>query len=466
MADKDLNIVIKAKDAATATFKKVGSGLGTLSNVAGKVGSGLKTAGLVAGGVATAVAGFTIAAVAAAADEQKQIAAVNAQLKQRGMLTEANTAAIDGQIVALENLGYADDDVRASIATATSFTKNFSDAVKIQNVAADVAAAKNISLEEATALVGKAYQGNTKGLKGLGVEVKKGAKGLDVLNGITKKYGGTAKAAADSVSGRFNVAQIKMQNTFEDFGAAFLPVASDVLGFFNSDIAPAIGKGLDALQPFVAGAVDGFKNKVAPAIGDFVGKLTEPGGVIDSVGKVAGPVIDGLGKSIGDLVQNHIAPFISKIMEVIGLLWGDGQGPLALAVQGIGKAFEIAFGVIGVILDVLGTALGVFANVFIGAFGVAKTILEALFAPIKAIIDAFVWFNENILGNKPKAPPMPPTSTASVGTSFNGQQLYSAPAVAPKVEVNVSVPIDGGKVADAVDKRLGVSYDTNGGRPR
>jgi hypothetical protein len=466
MADKDLNIVIKAKDAATATFKKVGAGLGTLSNVAGKVGSGLKTAGLVAGGVATAVAGFTIAAVAAAADEQKQIASVNAQLKQRGMLTEANTAALDGQISALENLGYADDAVRASIATATSFTKNFADAVKIQNAAADIAAAKNISLEEATALVGRAYQGNTKGLKGLGIETKKGAKGLSVLTSITKKYGGTAAAAADSVQGRFNVAQIKMANTFEDFGAAFLPIASDVLGFFNSDIAPAIGKGLDALQPFVAGAVDGFKNKVAPAIGDFVGKLTEPGGVIDSVGKVAGPVIDGLGKAFGDLVQNHIAPFIGKIMEIIGLLWGDGQGPLALAVQGIGKAFEIAFAVIGVVLDVIGTALGVFANVFIGAFGVAKTILEALFAPIKAIIDAFVWFNENILGNKPKAPPMPPTSTASVGTSFNGQQLYSAPAVAPKVEVNVSVPIDGGKVADAVDKRLGVSYDTNGGRTR
>lgn len=465
MADKDLNIVIKAKDAATATFKKVGSGLGTLSNVAGKVGSGLKTAGMLAGGVATAVAGFTIAAVAAAADEQKQIAAVNAQLKQRGMLTEANTAALDGQISALENLGYADDAVRASIATATSFTKKFADAVKIQNVAADVAAAKNISLEEATTLVGKAYQGNTKGLKSLGIETKKGAKGLDVLNGITKKYGGTAAAAADSVQGRFNVAQIKMANTFEDFGAAFLPIASDVLGFFNSDIAPAIGKGLDALQPFVMGAVDGFKNKVAPAIGGFVNQLTEPGGVIDSVGKVAGPVIDGMGQAFGNLVQNHIAPFVAKIQEVIGLLWGDGQGPLAIAVQGIGKAFEIAFGVIGVVLDVLGTALGVFANIFIGAFDVAKTILEALFAPIKAIIDAFVWFNENILGNKPK-PPATPNASPTLGTSFNGQQLYSAPAAAPKVEVNVSVPIDGGKVADAVDKRLGVSYDTNHGRTR
>ena len=61
---------------------------------------------------------------------------------------------------------------------------------------------------------------------------------------------------------------------------------------------------------------------------------------------------------------------------------------------------------------------------------------------------------------------MPPTSTASVGTSFNGQQLYSQPAVAPNVEVNVSVPIDGNKITDVVDKRLGVSYDTNGGRTR
>ena len=196
MNSKLMNLVIKATDAATPSIRKVGKALGGLKKAGSAVGSGLKTAALGAIGIATSVAAFTAAAVAAAADEQKQIARLNSVLKTRKMLTDENSVAIDKQITKLQDLAFSDDAVRESLITATAFTKKFSDAIRIQNVAADVAAAKGISLEEATALVGKAYQGNTKGLKALGIQTKKGAKGLEVLTAVSKKYKGAAAAAA------------------------------------------------------------------------------------------------------------------------------------------------------------------------------------------------------------------------------------------------------------------------------
>lgn len=356
------NIVIKAVDNATPTLKKVGKGFGALSRAGKAVGSGLQTAALGAIGIATAVAGFTVAATKAAADEEKQIARLNGVLKTRGMLTDANTKAVEGQITKLQDLAFSDDAVRESLITATAFTKNFNDALKIQNVAADVAAAKGISLEEATALVGKAYQGNTKGLKGLGVQVKKGAKDTAILAAITKKYGGAAEAAANTVSGKLTRAQNTVNNIMEDFGAKFLPVAADGLDFLNKNVLPGVAAGLDALVPIVQNVGGKLVDTFGPMIQDNITNLTKPGGVFDSVGKVVGPIFEELGKKVGAFIGVLTGPdgLLTSIGTIVGALWGDGNGPLAFAVKAIGAAIGVLFDIItGVTTAIAGLVKGI-----------------------------------------------------------------------------------------------------------
>jgi hypothetical protein len=373
------NIVIKAVDNATPTLKKVGKGFGALSKAGKAVGSGLQTAAVGALGIATAVAGFTVAAVAAAADEEKQIARLNGVLKTRGMLTDANTAAIETQTTKLEELAFSDDAVRESLITATAFTKNFNDALSVQNVAADVAAARNISLEEATALVGKAYQGNTKGLKGLGVQVKKGAKDTEILAAITKKYGGSAAAAANTVSGKFTRAQNTVNNIMEDFGAKFLPIAADGLDFINKTILPGVSAGLDALAPIVQDIGGKLVNAFGPIIQDNITNLTKPGGVFDSVGKVVGPIFEMLGEKVGKFIGVLTGPdgLLTSIGTIVGALWGDGNGPLAFAVNAIGASIGVLFDIITGVVTVIGNLVKGIAD-FLTASGEADAYQKAL----------------------------------------------------------------------------------------
>jgi hypothetical protein len=392
------------------------------------VGSGLQTAALGAVGIAAGVAAFTIAATKAAADEEKQVARLNGVLKQRKMLTDANSAAVNTQTAKLENLAFSGDAVRESLITATQFTKKFSDAIRIQNVAADVAAAKGISLEEATSLVGKAYAGNTKGLKGLGVEVKNGVKGLGALNAVTKKYKGSAEAAANTVSGKFTIAQEKIGNVMKVFGDNFLPLASDGLSFLSDTVLPAVTKGVEDLQP-VFKAVGGFiTGTLVPAVGGFINKLTAPGGVIDSVMKVVGPIINNLIPVFGQIFD-AVGKTGAKISELIGILWGDGKGPLAVAVQGIGNLLGFAGKIIANLIGFIGEAIG-------AVISVSKAIMDS---PIGWVIQQIAGFIGGVVGGVGGALGITPAANAGTGVSANPMN--------DKYTINI-----GGKDVDGVVK--------------
>jgi hypothetical protein len=420
--------VVKAVDQATPTLRKIGKGFGGLKKAGAAVGSGLQSAALGAVGIAAAVAGFTVAATAAAADEEKQVARLNGVLKQRGMLTDANSAAVEAQTAKLENLAFADDQVRESLITATAFTKNFNDALKIQNVAADVAAAKGISLEEATSLVGKAYQGNTKGLKGLGVEVKKGAKGMDALNAVTKKYGGTAEAASNTVSGKFTKAQIKIGNIMENFGAAFLPIASDGLSVLSDTVLPAVAKGLENLKPVLKTVGDFIMKTLVPAVGGFINKLTAPGGVIDSVMKVVGPIINMLIPVFGQIFD-AVGKTGAKISELVGILWGDGKGPLAVGVQAMGNVLAFAGKIVANLIGFIGEAIGAVINV-------SKAIMDS---PIGWVIQQIAGIIGGVVGGVGGAIGLTPPANAGTGVSANPMEA--------KYSINI-----GGKDVDGVVK--------------
>jgi hypothetical protein len=341
-----------AKDAASKSINAIGRNLKGLGNTAKTIGKGIAI------GIGAIAAGFAAAAYAAKGFVQSAVEDLAAQtkliavLEARKMATEANLAAVEDLIKAGQALAFTDDEVRAGIATATQFTKSFADAQKILTTAQDVARAKNISLEEATSLVGKAYQGNTKGLKSLGIEVKKGAKGLTILTAINSKFAGVAAKNADTVSAQFEIFRIKIDEAKESIGGALLP---------------AVMKVFKALQP----VVDSL-------LGDLEKKLPD-------LEKFANTIADKLVRQIPKWVataKRELPPLINKVKEFFleATKFSDSAvkalGPDGLVTTGIAAiGFKIG-GLKGALAGALtkgfsDVGLGPFESLLAGAVGSA-----------------------------------------------------------------------------------------------
>jgi hypothetical protein len=374
-----------AKDVASGTIRGLSKTISGLGSVAGKVGGLLKTglkvgiaaiAGAVAGAGA-ALAAFTKGAIEDEAAQSKLVAV----LKARGLATKENLAATEESIKAGAKLAFTDDQVRAGLATATQFTNNFSKAQKILAVSQDLARAKNISLEKATLLVGRAYDGNTTGLSRMGVALEKGAKGTKALDAVTAKFGGSAGAYTETTAGGIEALTIQLAEAGESIGQSLLPIVNDLLKVFNEKALPVILSVVDGIKSFidnnrgliasVVETVAGFVGNlipvlvqvgqfifgtIVPAIVGFIEKLTAPGGVTDSVGQVVGGIMKDLVPAFGKFFDG-VGKLVGKVFELVGVLWGDGTGPLAIAVQAIGGAFSIVLSILGNIGGAIATAI-------------------------------------------------------------------------------------------------------------
>jgi hypothetical protein len=367
-----------AKDSASGTIRGISKSLANVKENARNLGGALKTslkvgaaaiAGIAAGAIAAGV-NFTKAAIQDEAANNRLISV----LKTRKLASEANLKVVDQLITKGAALAFTDDEIRAGIATATQFTNKFTDAQKILATAQDLARAKNISLEEATSLVGKAYQGNTKGLKQLGVETKKGAKGLVVLTALSKKFGKSSAAYAETTQGKFESLKIAIDETKESVGYVFLNALKKVFG---------------ALQPYVMKFLSEIQKRL-PDLEKFVNKIADDlirnlPGYIKTAKKEIPPLIEKFKGFFNDVVKfgKEAAAFLGKDGAVTGglALIGAKIGGLKGALSGVlSKSFsDFGFGPFQSLL--LGTvSSAVIAGMTEGLVGAATQKLIAAFA--------------------------------------------------------------------------------------
>jgi hypothetical protein len=168
-------------------------------------------------------------------------------------------------------LGIADDQVRAGIEVGSRFFKNQEILLKANAVAADIAAVTGQDLSEVMMTIGKGAQGSTKGLKALGIVVKKGATIQDILTAATKKYGGTAAEIANSTSGKFAQSQVKFNETMESLGYKLLPTVNKFLDWLATTGMPVFQSIIEQVGPVLMDLID---NAVAP-LAESLGALFE-----------------------------------------------------------------------------------------------------------------------------------------------------------------------------------------------
>lgn len=247
------NFVVKAKDQASGPLGKIGASMGKLRGTGMTALKGIAAASLAA---ATALAAFAANAIKAAMDDERQTILLNAALRQRGFNTEELNKAIRAQITAMGALGIADDQVRAGLEVGSRFFKDQETLLRANAVAADIAAVTGTDLAEVMMSIGKGAQGQTRGLKALGIEVKKGATVQDILTAATEKYGGIADEIANSTSGKLATSQVRFNEAIENLGYKLLPEVNKVLDWLTTTGLPAFEKFIADISPVYQAFID------------------------------------------------------------------------------------------------------------------------------------------------------------------------------------------------------------------
>lgn len=344
---------VVAKDAASKVLRGVGKSFGSMKSNAINA---FKAIGAAAATAVTAIAGFTVAAIKSAAEDEKATIRLNAALRARGFSLDSLGPKVDEQIKAMARLGITDDEVRDGLEVGSRFFKNQNNLLKANATAANIAAATGKPLATVMLALGKGAQGSTRGLASLGIEVEKGAKLKDILRAADEKYLGVADEIANSTSGKFAAAQIDLNEQFEAFGAKFLPAVNEALGFLTNEILPLVTPALDTLGDIIFGVAEAFAGK---------------GGIAESIGKVVGPILDDLMPAFGEVAE-AVGGVFEAVIDLAGAMWGDGKGPLAAAVKFIGEALTNLMKILGPVLDILTAIITAITGVIKGAQKLAE----------------------------------------------------------------------------------------------
>ena len=252
----------KGTKQATKDISKMEKKFGDFANKAAK---SFGLAALAAGAFAVKV-GYD--AVKAATEDQKSQALLANSLRNTVGATDASIAATETWITTTQAaFGVADDQLRPALARLAAVSGSVTKAQTLMGVAMDIAAARNIDVEQASALVAKAYGGNIGALKKLfpqisaaTVKSKDFAKALKEISGETK---GAAAAAANTFAGQMERIKLAFGEASESLGYKLLPQVKAFADLIITKAIPAIQKFVDENGDKIAA---GFKTSISYGI--------------------------------------------------------------------------------------------------------------------------------------------------------------------------------------------------------
>lgn len=205
----------QAMDRAGKKTSGFGSKLGSLAK-GGAIGGAVAGIGLLAVGLKGSVEA-ALEAEKAEARFKDAMDKVGASAKQRAAAQEAvnkvsRQAALD------------DEDLSDVYSKLVRTTGDVEKAQKGMALSADIARARNISLEAASKLVEKAYLGNEQAFKKVGIQVEKGTTATEALEIAQKKFAGSAEAYGKTAAGAQDKLGVAFENLQEKVGQKLLPV--------------------------------------------------------------------------------------------------------------------------------------------------------------------------------------------------------------------------------------------------
>jgi hypothetical protein len=327
-SDRSANFVVKAKDAATGPLGKVGGAMGKLKGASVKA---FKAIGVAALAAAAAITAFVADAIKGAIEDERSMILTNAALKARGFELDKIGPKIDEQIKAMARFGKTDDEVRAGLEVGSRYFKDQERLLKANATAAMISSVTGKDLASVMALIGKAANGQTRGLAALIGPIEKGASVTDILTQSNEKYKEVAEALADSTSGRMLEAQIQFNEAMDEFGTQFLPIITDAINWFVEEGLPAFQGLLDDVGPIITDLVDNYVGPLVDSVAELFSLFEGSEGSI----------------SVLDLALLPLKVTLTAIKVVIdAIVWGLKQLGLVsdvdrAAIQAADNAFRV-----------------------------------------------------------------------------------------------------------------------------
>lgn len=256
------DVVKAAQKAGDEGGKTLGQRLSASFKTAAKgliPGLGLGAGIAAFNGLENAVSGavsFLKDAADAAIKDEESISNLTVSLKANVPGWDGNTRAIEANILAKQELGFRDEELRASLASLVAATHDVTKAEEIQNVAMDLARFKHIDLASASDALIKVEAGRFRILASLGIQLKKGATQEEALAAVRKLAAGQAVEFGKTTAGAAEAAAIAFEELKEDVGKLLLPVLKDFFLFVRKDLIPALRDLGDVVGWVVARVVD------------------------------------------------------------------------------------------------------------------------------------------------------------------------------------------------------------------
>lgn len=184
-ADLEINIKAEAKDAVKG-FKDV-------EKAAAEQQKAIQSLGKAAGVAFAAVSAGLVWATKEAINAEEVDRRLDTQLKKLGYTTSDFGKRMKAGASEIQNMSnFGDEELKGTMTNLLMVTKNYNAALDGTQIAADLAARRNISLEQATQMLGMAYVGNTARLKQYGIVIADGVKGMEALEAIGRDVAGGA----------------------------------------------------------------------------------------------------------------------------------------------------------------------------------------------------------------------------------------------------------------------------------
>ena len=310
---------------AWATFQKKGAeGL--------QIGAGMAVASKAFSVLDTAIGksiDWLAEGVQGAKEEEAGIKRLGQSLRANVKDWDGNTDALERRVRAAAQMGFADDEIRDSLARLVAVTHDVNKAFELQQTAMDLARFKNISLADASQALIKVEGGQYRALKELGIVLEKGATQTEALAAVQKVAMGQASEYMTTAAGRSELLAQKVDDLGERVGGVLIPALDEatqgLLDFFDAidpdapltleDRLKTLSDTLNGLNPMLWGYTDAQKmmedaqkrnaaatdGMIGP-LGDAGRKLNELRSKTDKAGDAAGEARDRI-KGLGGAAQ-------------------------------------------------------------------------------------------------------------------------------------------------------------------
>lgn len=214
----NVEILLKMKDEASKQLEGFNKQLGMTSQQA-------KIAGAAITGFGVAIAGMLGMSVKAYAEEEAGIARLSVAMRNVGLDYEANKAAIEGNIDAMQQLtSFADSEQRDALASLVRITRDYTKAEDLLSLAMDVAVGTGRDLAGANTLIMYALSGNWGMLERYIPALKEAQTEEAKWAMLRELFAGQAEAYGNTLEGQLKTLKNNLGDLMETVGEAIAPV--------------------------------------------------------------------------------------------------------------------------------------------------------------------------------------------------------------------------------------------------